>query len=244
MSPNIQCLSCGAIFLEAVGPCMHCGGPVEVSVSLDGSEVKCSAGQVGKVVDNRTSLGGQEIRYTASTGSQSNASLECNLLSVQVKPPIDVGRHGESRVLACVVAYLAKTGKESTTLPANDQIGEDGVLQIYGDRVTVQIVTATPDASFWGRVAKGTGDAHAKITEAIDWIHDAVYWKARLYPKENKASMLLAVDVVHMGVLADTVVAAQYLKTHGDPSVHFGFGAVWLIGPTENHILNLGSSRW
>lgn len=90
MSPNTQCLSCGAIFLEAVGPCVHCGGPVEVSVSLVGSEVKCSAGQVGKVVDNRTSLDGQEIRYTASTGSQSNASLECNLLSVQVKPPIDM----------------------------------------------------------------------------------------------------------------------------------------------------------
>lgn len=243
MSPNTQCLSCGAIFLEAVGPCVHCGGPVEVSVSLVGSEVKCSAGQVGKVVDNRTSLGGQEIRYTASTGSQSNASLECNLLSVQVKPPIDIGRLGEPRVLACVLAYLAKAGKESTTLPATDQEGEDGVLQIYGDRVIVQI-TATPDASFWGRVAKDTGEVYAHLTEAIDWIHAAIYKKAMLYPKENKSSMLLAVDVVHMGVLADTVVAAQYLKTYGDPSAHFGFGAVWLIGPTENHVLTLGSSRW
>ncbi len=244
MPANIQCLSCGAVFLEAIGPCSQCGGPIEVSISLTGVEVKCIAGQVGTVADSPTSLGGQQIRYAAPTGSRSDASMECNLLTLQVKPPIDVGKLGEPRVLACVVAYLDKNGKESATLPATDQAGEDGVLQIYGDRVTVQIVTATPSASFWGRVAKGSGEVQAELTEATDWIHTAIAEKAKLYPKVNKSSMLLAVDVVHMGVLAGAVLGTQYLKTHGDPSARFGFGAVWLVGPTENHILTLGSSRW
>jgi hypothetical protein len=239
-----KCLSCGAVFLEAVGPCAQCGGPVGVSDSLTGVDAKCIAGQVGTVADSPTSFGGQRIRYAAPTGSRSDASLVCNLLTVQVKPPIDVGLHGEPRVLACVVAYLAKTGKESATLPASNQKGEDGVLQISGDRVTVQVVTATPCTPFWGRVAKGSGEVQAELTEAIEWIHIAIAEKAKLYPKENKSSMLLSVDVVHMGVLAGIVLGTQYLKTHGDPSARFGFGAVWLIGPSENHVLSLGSSRW
>lgn len=56
--------------------------------------------------------------------------------------------------------------------------------------------------------------------------------------------MLLAVNVVHMGVLADADLGTQYLATYDDPSARFGFGAVWLVGPTENNILILGSSHW
>ena len=244
MPAKIHCLSCGAIFLEAIGPCLQCGGSIEVSIPLTGVEVKCIAGQVGTVADSPTSLGGQKIRYAAPTGSRSDASMECNLLTIQVKPPIDVGRPGEPRVLSCIVAYLDKNGRKLIILPATDQAGEDGVLQIYGDRVTVQIVTATPSASFWGRVAKGSGEVQAKLTEATDWIHTAIAEKAKLYPKENKLSMLLAVDVVHMGVLAGSVFGTLYLKTYGDPSARFNFGAVWLVGPTEDNILTLGSSRW
>lgn len=244
MPAKIQCLSCGAVLPEAIGPCSQCGGPIEVSILLTGVEAKCIAGQVGIVADSPTSLDGQEIRYTAPTGSRSYASMECNLLTIQVKPPIDVGRLGEPRVLACIVAYLDKNGKKSVTLSATDQTGEDGVLQIDDDRVTVQIVTATPNVSFWGQVAKGSGEVQAQLTEAAYWIHTAIAEKAKLYPMKDKLHMLLAVDVVHMGVLAGDVFGAQYLETYDDPSARFGFGAVWLVGPTENNILTLGSSHW
>jgi len=142
------------------------------------------------------------------------------------------------------MAHLAMVGKQTTPLPATDQVGEDGVLQISGDRVTVQVVTATPSALFWGRVAKGSGEIQANLTETVDWIHTAIVEKAKLYPKENKSYMLLAVDVGHMGVLAGSALGTQYLNTHGDPSVRFDFGAVWLVGATENHVLSLGNSRW
>ena len=56
--------------------------------------------------------------------------------------------------------------------------------------------------------------------------------------------MLLAVDVVHMGVLSGSTLSKRYLTIHGDPADSFGFGAVWLVGPTENHVVSLGSSRW
>lgn len=244
MSPTIRCLSCGAKFFEAIGPCAKCGGTIELSISLTGVEVKVAAGNVGTVADSRTPFGGQQIRYSAPTGSQSEASLVGDLLTVQVKPPIDVGRPGEPRVLACIVAHIAKSGETPTNLPATDQIGEDGVLQIAGTRVTVQMVTATPNVSFWGCVARGGGSVQAGLTEAVEWIHSAVSEKAKLYPKEDKSSMLLAIDVVHIGVLSGSTLSKKYLTIHGDPADCFGFGAVWLVGPTENHVVSLGSSRW
>ena len=244
MPATIQCQSCRAAFPVVLGPCPQCGGPVDLSVCLTGVEAKGIAGHVGTVADSPTPLGGQQIKYTAPTGSRSDASLVGDLLAIQVKPPVDVGRPGEPRVLACIVAYLAKAGKESTTLEATDQVGEDGVLEIHGDRVTVQIVTATPSAAFWRGVAKGHGEVQAELAEAVNWIHSAVVEKAKLYPKENKSSMLLAIDVGHMGVLASSKLRKLYLKTHGDPSACFGFGAVLLIGPTENYVHGLGNSRW
>ena len=244
MSPQIQCLKCGATFLEPVGPCARCGGTIEVSVHLTGVEPKGAVGKVGTVADSPTSLGGRDIRYTAPTGSSSEASLVGSMLTVQVKPPIDVGRPGEPRVLGCIVACLAKAGKKAIALPATDQRGEDGALQIEGDRVIVQIVTATPDRSFWSKVAKGSGEAQTELAEAANWIHAAVSGKAKLYPMEDKLSMLLAIDVVHMGVLAGSALGEQYERLYGDPSVSLGFGGVWLVGPTENHVFELGNSRW
>ena len=244
MSSLIQCLKRGATFLEPVGPCARCGGTIEVSVPLTGVEMIGALGTVGTVADSPTSLGGREIRYTAPTGSSSETSLVGSMLTVQVKPPIDIGRPGEPRVLACIVACLANAGKEVIALPATDQRGEDGALQIEGDRVIVQIVTATPGRSFWGMVAKGSGEAEAKLAEAANWIHAAISEKAKLYPTEDKLSMLLAIDVVHMGLLAGSALGEQYERLYGDPSVSLGFGGVWLVGPTENHVFALGSGRW
>lgn len=244
MSATIRCVSCGAAFIEAIGPCAHCGGPIELSVALTGVEARFVAGQVGTVTDQSTNLGGQQIRYTTPTGSQSEASLVGDLLNVLVKPPVDVGRLGEPRVMACIVAHLVQMEKKPTTLPATDQLGEDGVLQIADIRVTVQIVTATPNPTFWGDVARGGMAVQADLAEAVEWIHSAIFEKAKLYPKKIKSSMLLAVDVGHIGVLSSYVLVERYLENYGDPSEQSDFGAIWLVGPTENHVLCLGSSRW
>ena len=40
------------------------------------------------------------------------------------------------------------------------------------------------------------------ISEAAGWVNNAIREKARLYTSRFKASMLLAVDIAHMGVLA------------------------------------------
>ncbi|WP_128003627.1 hypothetical protein [Piscinibacter defluvii] len=142
------------------------------------------------------------------------------------------------------MAYFASCGKVATSLAATDHLGEDGVLQILGDRVVVQIVTVSPLPAFWGSVAKGSGEVKATPSAAVDWINDAIVEKAKLYASADKFSMLLAIDVVHLGVLASPDFAARYQDRYGDPSASSGFGAVWLIGPTERSVVSIGSSRW
>ena len=244
MPSSIRCLSCGATFVDPIGPCVHCGGTVEVSTALTGVESKGLVGQVGTVADSPTPAGGQQISYTAPSGARSNATSDHSRIAVRIERPVDVGTRGESRVLACVVAHLATGGDVPISLPASDEDGEDRILRILGERVTLQIVTATPDLHFWRRVAGGASEVDVPISEAAGWVNDAIREKACLYTNTFRASMLLAVDVGHMGVLAAPSLHEQYLHSFGDPSALFGFGGVWLVGPTENHCLRLGRSRW
>lgn len=244
MSATVRCPRCGATVSNALGPCDQCRAPIDPSTSMTRNGCKVRAGQLGTVVDSPTPAGGQEVRYTAPTGARSETSLDAGRLTVQIKPPVDVGTRGESRVLACVVAHLAMSGTASTPLPASDKRGEDRVLQISGDRVALQVVTAAPDALFWARVARGSADAHATLAEAASWIERAISDKAMSYPRAFKSSMLLAIDVAHMGALASPALGTHYLQTYGDPATRHAFGGVWLVGPTEHHVLRLGNSRW
>lgn len=247
MPRTIKCSNCGAPFSEAISPCRWCGGTIELSITLIGVESKSATARVS-VVNDTNSEDGQYIKYTAPTGAQSNSSLVGNLLTILVKPPVDVGRPGEPRVLVCVENSLKIAGKNLREPlekeRAEDDRGEDAVLIIDDNRIVLQIVTAKPDALFWKSVANGAGEANVEVSEAAKWINNAVSEKAQQYPNEFKSSMLLAVDVGYMGVLASGNVGAQYLQIYGDPTIQYGFGGVWLIGPTENNVLHLGNSRW
>jgi hypothetical protein len=210
---------------------------------VSGVEVKFQQGQLGTVHERPISGGGQQIEYKAPTGSASTSRLAANRFSVRVERPVDVGTRGQRRVVQIVLAVLRAEGVEVEELPAEDARGEDAVLQIAGERVTLQIVAATPP-NFWEEVAKGSSEADVPVRDAVSWINDAIAQKAAMYPAAFRASMLLLVDVDHMGPLASAGVRAEYLQSHGDPAVVHQFGGVWLVGPTENNVGRLGRNRW
>ncbi|SEB22453.1 hypothetical protein SAMN05444680_11649 [Variovorax sp. YR216] len=115
-------------------------------------------------------------------------------MRVDVAPPVDVGRRGESRVIACIQAVLAREGRWVVLQSSIDARGEDAVLQVDGEPcLAVQIVTpALGNPAFWGTVARSRGAASGEIAEAIDWIHRAISDKAARYPKEDRRRMMLA----------------------------------------------------
>lgn len=156
---------------------------------------------------------------------------------------MEVGEHGESRVLELVIAVLSAHGQAPIRLEASGK-DEDRVLEIQGERVILQIVTSPPDAKFWAAVSKKPMASQQQIAVATRWINDAIVRKANKYPDAVKTQMLLAVDIGHVGVLCSPVLLKSYLATFGDPSEKYYFGGVWLVGPTEDRCARLGKSRW
>jgi hypothetical protein len=244
MSATIQCTACGAFLQEPIGPCPLCGGPVVVSVGITGVSATTQLGGVDASARESLDGGGERIRYSASSGACSDSALVETCVRAHVQPPVDVGKRGEERVFARVLDVLAATGSAPVIDDsAADSAGEDRVVLYRQERITIQIVAATPRDSFWKDVATGSGEVEADLDAAATWAHEAISEKARRYSTAQKHTMLLAIDLRHLGVLAVPAFVSLYLRVHGAPD-DFGFGGVWLIGPTDDRCIRLGHSRW
>ena len=244
MSATIRCTACGAFLQEPIGPCPLCGGPIEVSVGITGESITAQVGSVGASARESLDGGGERIRYSAPSGAWSDSALVETRVRAHVQPPVDVGTRGEERVFARVLDVLAATGSVPVIDDsAADGAGEDRVVLYRQERITIQIVAATPRGSFWKVVAKGGDEVEADLDAAATWVHEAIGDKARRYSTAQKHTMLLAIDLRHLGVLAVPEFVSAYLRVHGAPD-EFGFGGVWLIGPTDDRCIRLGDSRW
>lgn len=239
----VHCEDCGAVLSEPVGLCPHCGGTVGVSVKVAGCEAKASVGNVGTVAKTTAAEGGPEFVVTTPGGAKSESRLAGAQITGQVMPPVDVGRPGEPRVVLYIKARLASQGHKPEVKPATDSAGEDYVIELAGEQVVIQITSFNPRAKFFGEVSKGQGNVDATIAEIATSLHEALAAKAH-YDSTSKHSMLLAVDAGHFGSITTTQVNDQYLRQYGEPRDEFGFGGVWVVGPTESDILVLGRSRW
>lgn len=241
----IKCTNCGKEFTEAVSPCKYCGGIIELSIALTGIGAQASVGKLGTVTETNSSKS-KLIKYDAPSGAQSESLLSNNQLTGFVKSPIDIGRLGENRVISCIQNHLTKIGKSYSYASSQDSRGEDGALIIDNEKVIIQIVTMKPDSGFWKAVAQNESEVGLNLNEAASSINCTIAEKAERYKSKYKSTenMLLAIDVVHFGTLASVEFTKHYLTKYNDPPIEFGFGAVWLVGPTENNLCYLGTSNW
>jgi hypothetical protein len=239
---TIRCTACEASLHEPIGPCPFCGGPIEVSVGLTGVGAMAQSGTVGAVARESVAGGGERIRYSASTGARSESVLVDARVRTFVQARVDAGKRGEEDVFARVLDVLRATGTVPIICPgASDSAGEDRVVRYRDERIVVQIVTASPGPSFWRDVAAGGADVEVDVETAAAWVHQAISEKARRYSPEPKRTMLLAVDMRHLGVLLVPEFVLAYVRTHG---ARHGFGGVWLIGPTDDRCQRVGDSQW
>ena len=145
-------------------------------------------------------------------------------------------RHLQARYGDQVIALKVPPadGKE------RDDDGEDGRLSIAGVEVAVQTVVLCPDPAFYQRVARGGAAVDASTAQAAARLHQQVEIKRAHYP--NPMEKILAIDLSHFGVLAMPAVIAEDRRTFPDAGTVFG--SVLLVGPLENLMAPLGSSRW
>ena len=215
-----------------------------VSVGITGESATTQVGSVGASARESLDGGGERIRYSAPTGAWSDSDLVETRVRAHVRPPVDVGKRGEEHVFARVLDVLAATGSVPIIDDsAADGAGEDRVVLYRQERITIQIVTAAPRGSFWKDVAMGGGEVEAGLDAAATWVHEAIGDKARRYSTAQRRTMLLAIDLRHLGVLAVPAFVSAYRRVHRAPD-EFSFGGVWLIGPTDDRCIRLGDSRW
>jgi hypothetical protein len=217
---------------------------IEVSVGICGVSCEAQAGSVGASAREPLEGGGERIRYSAGSGARSDSVLVDARFHVRAQPPVDVGRRGESQVFARVLDLLAASGRAALIEDSvTDSVGEDCVVQDRNERIAIQIVAASPREGFWRDAASGEGVAHGDLDQAVNWLREAIDDKARRYSTAQKRTMLLAIDLRHLGVLAVPAFVDAYLRAYGQPD-EFGFGGIWLIGPTDDRCIRLGNSRW
>jgi hypothetical protein len=225
--------------------CPVCGGgPLDVNVTPSGLDLRFGTGRAGTVSSQRD--GDVQRLLTSSTrGATSSVKTDGMRVSGQVGSPVDVGRPGEPRVLGLLLAMLRSAGHTVKELQASDGSGEDGLIEIDGQRLEIQIVSAPGSGHFlWSDVSRGTATFDASTQEAAEWLHASVHSKFKLYAPSIRSQMLLAIDIGHFGVLATPEVLDEYLARFDDPSTTYGFGSVWLIGPTTEYCHRLGGGMW
>ena len=147
--------------------------------------------------------------------------------------------------LACSMFLPRPAVRLSLMIPPQTAPVKTVSFYIVGSASQSRSSAATPRGSFWKDVATGSGEVEADLDTAATWVHKAISDKAHRYSTAQKHTMLLAIDLRHLGVLVVPAFVSAYLRVHGDDARdEFGFGGVWLIGPTDDRCIRLGDSRW
>lgn len=233
------CPHCGTERAANGVPCATCGrGDVTI---------ECAAGDSFRVTGEAVTLihskpENQGFNIIAGTGSRSEAALKDGRLHATVHGPVDIGQPGEPRARGTLIEALQAKGLDVTWRLGKNERGEDCVLVINGQNVTLQITTAPGAPTFWQDVGRDSGSTDVEVSEAARrWVRGCIVTKDVL---TDKPSTILAIDAFHFGPLASRDVVVSYLSQFNDPRTEFGWGAVYIVGPTASATTRLGSGNW
>lgn len=120
-----------------------------------------------------------------------------------------------------------------------DHEGEDGLLSINGQTVTIQIVAMPADSTLWKELSLAdAASRQGTIDDAVQAVRNALMRK-----KDNAAGTLLALDAAHVGAIVSPRLVQAYQAMYGDPEEEFSLVEVWIIGPSVRSSIRLGLSR-
>jgi hypothetical protein len=227
-------------------PCRACGStdPTQV-VGIGTAQEIDIALPIGMLAISR-STDDHTFRIQRQThgGTHSDARLSNGTVTLSVSGASDVGRRGEHAALNTLLAALRAQGLSPNQSTANDDRGEDAVIEIGHAWYTVQFVTVPSDSSFWNRAARDSAETAAGTESALSWIRKAALAKFHATSPKERPRTVLALDVHHAGVLTSKQILAAYLSRYPDPRVEFNFVATWLVGPDISSSTQIGSASW
>jgi hypothetical protein len=234
---SIFCSDCGCrLDCSPVAICPRCGSrSVSALACARGVQGNAGCGPVGVVTEGADSDGtGARIQVRSSSGSSSEAVIhpEKDRGYLAVGPPADAGRRGEPRARETMMLWFQSQGIPVDACPGRDSRGEDGILVTVKKRYVLQLVSVPHDATFWQRVDSGSATESLSPAEAVELLHGAMIAKFASMPRSLRATTVLGIDALHVGVLSGPPVTGAYLIRYGAPSAEFGFRSVIIIETT------------
>jgi hypothetical protein len=178
----------------------------------------------------------RRLQVNSGAGTRSLSTLsntgEINIVA-DGRP--DIGKKSEARVQDILLDCLRSVGHVATLIDgARDEYGEDGLVILDGDRMTIQITAVVPSDEFWHQSAKGGAAISGFASQGATWLHAAIMRKVGAIAQEQRRTTVLAIDARHLGVLVDPTVLIAYEKDYGS-CARFGFRAAWVVGPVVAH---------
>lgn len=243
--PLITCARCGSSKTESGSACSLCGSlDHSVTIGLVGQGVRCELGNLGTVTEERDVSGEQfRVRVQTPAGARSDALLADGVVSLNIHGPIQIGRNGEPRALDILLCRLRQEGHQPTLEAGRDQRGEDGILRLKDEHLTLQVVTVPSCVKLWRNANRDSATTSAPLADGAKWVRDAVVAKYTNTSPAERAITILVLDVGLAGVLSAHEIVDAYLGLHGDPSLEFGLASIWLVGPTPSTTARLGTGR-
>lgn len=172
----------------------------------------------GRKIESNPPEGGKAVSERASDGS----------FRAEFSGSLPKGRSGEphaKKVLRLALDAAGHAVRDATG--ASDASGEDGIFEIDGEKVAVQVVTMPMDDKLWGELAR-----HG-ATERVGVLSDAVKLvRAAIEKKKFAKRCIVALDAANVGAIPGPDLVAAYLNAHGNPNTEFGFVQTWIVGPT------------
>ena len=178
--------------------------------------------------------GPNRVQVNDFDGGFSTASRVNDPTSLNISASLTRGRRSERKSLNVLTSTLTAVSRlVEETASAEDHRGDDAFIRFRdGSERYVQIVVVPVDRKFGAAAARGPLEMQLSDQLAALWIRSAIEHKLSiLRPDRNR--LLLKLDARHAGILSDRAAADELDRT-GDPLSSYGFGEIWLIGPTVN----------
>jgi len=161
-------------------------------------------------------------------------------VSLDIQGPIQIGRKGEPRALDTLLCKLREEEQQPILKSGRDQFGEDGILQLQDKCFTLQVVSLPSCSDLWRDANRDSARKSVSVEVAAKWIWDAVFAKSNNTSPVERPKTILVLDAGLAGIISTNEVTNAYLSLYGDP-IKFGFKSIWLVGPTTNTTILLGT---
>lgn len=216
-----------------------------VSIEVVGAEMRFASGRVGTVTEERDATGEHlQIRTRTPEGARSDEQLADGVLSLNIYGPTQAGSKGEPRAIGILLGRLRQEGHQVSLDPHwENERGEDGILLFRNERLTLQVVTVPSIPVLWKNAKLGSAKTSVSVTDAANWIREAVVAKFTVTSPAECARTIIVLDAALAGILSAHEVVDTYLGLYEDPKIEFGLASIWLVGPTTSTTIRIGTGR-